>query len=170
MLLSPALGWSYSGTIKKGRGRDLGCNYDVSKQSSSENVSEEGADGTSFCTLMHLLPCCLCFLSFRSCLIWWPWETGSRVLVLCHTGEPQHCRVGHQLFPCGQVSSAGDFWYLWDLVWRSMILVQQKLPWSLLHGGWAQHFLYWSGTGSTLVYTHSGRILKCISCLGLSEM
>lgn len=97
------------------------------------------------------------------------WERGSCVLVLRDVGEPpQHCRVGCQLLHWGQVSSVGSFWYLWHLLWCSVILVQQKLAWSLLHGGWAQHLLSQSGTGSILVYPHSERIFKCISFLGLS--
>lgn len=36
MLSSSALWWSYSGTVTKGRRRDLRCNYDVSRQRSSK--------------------------------------------------------------------------------------------------------------------------------------
>lgn len=54
-------------------------------------MCEEGTNGmhTSFCSLLHLLPHCLCSLELQvqSHLVA-VWERGSRVLVLHNAAEP----------------------------------------------------------------------------------
>lgn len=59
------------GNDNKGQRENLRCNDDVSKQSSSEMcVRSVQMACVPFCSLLHLLPRCLCSPSFRSSLFW----------------------------------------------------------------------------------------------------
>lgn len=108
--------------------------------------------------LLHLLPCCLCSLGFRSSLIWWLCE--SRVLS-CTMQESPPALQGWLSAP-----SLGPSWYLWDQLWCFLILVQQKLAWSFLRE--VENSIFCPSLALALLWgnPHSRRIFKCIIWVG----